>query len=204
MSSGELSFHNLYEFFSSGNEKKGEEVRRRRRSCSLEKCSDGICEEKKTKERIFVLYEGKHKKTSQNFNPEVSFLSARKTRKEKKMKESGKRKEKIIILLCYSKHVKISFHYVLNAPCAYYAFLISSKLARKTAAGIWMWIEKMEAKNSAAQRNVIYFLGNENENVSQRTRYTALRLSFGLWFAFVSTISLRFFYLRASRRKGRD
>ena len=31
-------------------------------------------------------------------------------------------------------------------------------------------IEKMEAKISAAQRNVIYFLGNENENVSQRTR----------------------------------
>jgi hypothetical protein len=85
-------------------------------------------------------------------------------------KENGK--EKITILLCYSKHVKISFHYVLNAPCAYYAFLIS-----RTKRGKQQPDREDGSENSAAQRNVIYFLGNENENVSQRTRYT---LSFGL------------------------
>lgn len=59
-------------------------------------------------------------------------------------------------------------------------------------------IEKMEAKISAAQRNVIYFLGNGNENVSQRTRYT---FSFGLWFAFISFILLCFFYLRQQKER---
>ncbi|CRL06144.1 CLUMA_CG019321, isoform A [Clunio marinus] len=64
------------------------------------------------------------RKTSQNFNPESSFFSP-------KRRKARKRKRKIIILLCYSKHVKISSHYVLNAPCAYYAFLISTNGVRE-------------------------------------------------------------------------
>ena len=114
MSSGEQNFHNLFDFFFC--------LRYTNKSCSLKSSfsSDGI--RRKKKKRIFVLYERKHKKASQNFNPEISFFS---TQKHSKRKENGKRKEKITILLCYSKHVKISFHYVLNAPCAYYAFLIS-------------------------------------------------------------------------------
>lgn len=110
MSSGEQSFHNLYDFFAFATPTK---------DLQLAKLVQMAFGEKR--KRIFVLYERKHKKTSQNFNPEFSFSSTQKSER----KENGKRKEKITILLCYSKHVKISFHYVLNAPCAYYAFLIS-------------------------------------------------------------------------------
>jgi hypothetical protein len=60
-----------------------------------------------------------------------------------------------------------------------------TKKRRQAAAGIRMWDRKRgvcvedgrkeekkyikhSRENSAAQKNVIYFLGNENENVSQR------------------------------------
>lgn len=47
---------------------------------------------------------------------------------------------------------------------------------------------KHSRENSAAEKNVIYFLGNENENVSQREwdirRFSFASRLFGLWFAF--------------------
>lgn len=115
------------------------------------------------------------RKTSQNFNPEL-FCSL----KEKKTK--WKKKRKIIILLCYSKHVKISFHYVLNAPCAYYAFLISTS-GENSSRNLNVDRKDGSVKNFCSIEKCYLFL-RENENVSQRTRYTAFCLSFGLWFAF--------------------
>ena len=66
--------------------------------------------------------------------------------------------------------------------------------------------KKMEARNFLQHTEKCYLFLWENENVSQRTRYTALRLSFGLWFAsfsFSFHFGFFFFTLISAMRWGK-
>lgn len=214
MSSGELSFHNLYEFFHQQREET------RKDGCSSEKIVQMASSERK--KGFLVLYEnsgGKAKTKKKRLRilipnfPSPPWRRKKTRRKRGESKPSWNGKGKIIILLGYSKHVKISFHYALNAPCASLIMLFSSPktkaaeaavaaaaagnlnaFAEKGSEGIASSRSKGEKKNfSAAPRNVIYFLGKMKMSV-RAMRYTALRRSlslyFGLWFAFHSILEL--------------
>jgi hypothetical protein len=182
MSSGEESFHNLFESFSF-------------RKCNSRKAFRWHSPRRwKIKRDFHVLYGEEERKTSQNFNPaEIFSLCSQRLQRRledagralvgKRKNENEMEKGKIIILLCYSEHVRISFHYALNAPCAYYAFLIRRREGRRgrssSSSGssrIRMWIQRGEANFLQRMRNVIYFAGKMKMSVRRDEIYGASSL----------------------------
>lgn len=136
------------------------------------------------------------RETSQNFNPEISFFKS-------KMEKEKENYHTALLFQACENIIPLCFECSMCLLC----FSHLEETTRKTAAGIWMWIEKakkMEAKNSAAQRNVIYFLGKMKMSVRawDIRRFVSL---FGLWFAFISfrfCVSLAFYLRRAWGGKG--
>lgn len=71
--------------------------------------------------------------------------------------------------------MKISFHYALNAPCAYYAFLISKENEENSSRNLNVDGKDGSENISAAQKMLFISLGKWK--CQSETRYTAFRLS---------------------------
>lgn len=143
MSSGEQSFHNLYEFFLPVLHQQKKVAARK-----IVQMAFGKMEERRKGFSCFM--KEKHKKRLR-----ILILNFLFSLPKNEMKENGKRENYHTILLCYSKHVKISF-WMLHVLIMLFS---SFEQARKTAAGIWMWIEKMEAKKFCSTEKCYLFLG---------------------------------------------
>lgn len=106
-----------------------------------------------------------------------------------------KQKREIIILLGYSEHVKISFHYALNAPCAYYAFLISKQQQP--------WIHK-RGEFSAAPRETLFISWGKWKCQSEHEIYGASSCSFSVFGYDSPSISLySIFFLPVTMTMGK-
>jgi hypothetical protein len=128
-------------------------------------------------------------------------LEARDEEEAKEDEENEMEKGKIIILLCYSEHVKISFHYALNAPCAYYAFLIPGEEAER--ARQQQQLRNPNVDRSFLQRRETLFISlGKWKCQSEGMRYAALLVAaFGYDFASAFAFRLRRLLLSSSARR---
>lgn len=136
MSSGELSFYNLYEFFH----------QQQRGRLQLGKLFRWHLQRKKG---FHVLYgkEQKKKGTSQNFNPEFSFSPAKTRRKDGKASWNGRGK----LSYCSVIPSMWKYHSIMLWMFHVLRLLCSSHLqdgGEAAAAGIWMLFRKCEQQPS--------------------------------------------------------
>lgn len=108
--------------------------------------------------------------------PKIFVLFRRKTQEVKWMEEKGKLSYCSVIPSMWKYHSIMlwMFHVLI--------MLFSKERGKQQPESECGW-KKMEAKKFLQHTEKCYLFLWQNENVSQSTRYTTLRLSFGLWFA---------------------